>query len=50
MNEIIVDKKDIHDKIFWNHFKYYNPSFLAKDLIRATPAKNEELVNNVKID
>ena len=28
-------------------FKYQNPSFLAKDLIRATQAKNEQLVNNV---
>ena len=30
-----------------NYFKYQNPSFLAKDLIRATQAKNEQLVNNV---
>ena len=27
--------------------KYHNPSFLAKDLIRAKQAKNEQLVNNV---
>ena len=44
MNEIIVDEKDINDEIFWNYFKYQNPSFLAKDLIRA---KNEQLVNNI---
>ena len=47
MNEIIANKKDINDEIFWNYFKYQNPSFLAKDLIRATQAKNEQLVNNV---
>ena len=28
--------------------KYQNPSFLAKDLFRATQAKNEQLLNNVK--
>ena len=27
--------------------KYHNPSFLAKDLIRATQAKNGQLVINV---
>ena len=49
MNEIIADGKDINDEIFWNYFKYQNPSFLPKDLIRATQAKNEQLVNNGKI-
>ena len=44
MNEIIADEKDINDEIFQNYFKYQNPSFLAKDLIRA---KNEKLVNIV---
>ena len=44
MNEIIADEKDINDQIFQNYFKYQNPSFLAKDLIRA---KNEKLVNIV---
>ena len=33
--------------MFWNFFKHPNSSFLAKDLIRATQAKNEILVNNV---
>ena len=33
--------------MFWNCFKHPNSSFLAKDLIRATQAKNEKLVNNV---
>ena len=27
MNDITADKKDINDKIFWNYFKYQNPSF-----------------------
>ena len=39
MNEIIADEKDINDEIFWNYFKYQNPSFLAKDLIRAKLSK-----------
>ena len=47
MNEIIADEKDINDEIFWNYFKYQNPSFLAKNLIRAKQAKNEQLVNNI---
>ena len=46
MNEIIANKKDINDEIFWNYFNYQNPSLLAKDLTRATQAKNEQLVNN----
>ena len=40
-------KKNINDKKFWNYFKYQNPSFLSKDLTRATHAKNEHLVNNI---
>ena len=40
-------KKDINDEIFSNYFKYQNPSLLARDLIKATQAKNEQLVNNV---
>ena len=47
MNEIIANEKDANDEIFWNTFKYQNPSFLAKNLIRATQAENEQLVNNV---
>ena len=34
-------------EIFWNYSKYQNLQFLAKDLIRATQGKNEQLVNNV---
>ena len=40
MNEIIANEKDINDEIFWNYLKYQSPSLLAKDLIRATQAKN----------
>ena len=29
MNEIVANKKDINDEIFWNCFKYQNPSFLV---------------------
>ena len=45
-NEIIANKKDINEEIIWNYFKYQNPPFPAKYLIRATQAKNETLVNN----
>ena len=47
MIEIIADEKDIDDEIFWNYFRYQNPSFLAKDLIRVKQDKNEQLVNNI---
>ena len=47
MNEIIANKKDINDEMFSNYLKYENPSSLAKDLIRVTQAKSEQLVNNV---
>ena len=43
---MIAEEKDTNDEIFWNYFKYQNPSILAKDLIRATQAKNQQLVNN----
>ena len=33
--------------MFWYYFKYQNPSFLAKDLIRAKQAKNGQLLNNI---
>ena len=47
MNEITANKKDKNDETFWNCFKYQNPLFLAKDLIRTTQAKNKQLVCNV---
>ena len=47
MNETISDEKDITNEIFWICFEYLNPSFCAKDLIRAKQAKNEQLVNNI---
>ena len=47
MIKIIADEKDINDEIFWYYFKYQNLSFLAKDLIRATQAKHEQIGNNV---
>ena len=53
MNETIANEKDINEEIFWNYFKYQNPSFLAKDLITAMQPKNERLVkyfNNGLID
>ena len=47
MNEIIANEKDITGEKFWNYFKYQNSSFLAKDLIKVTQAKTEQLVNNI---
>ena len=47
MNEIIDDKKDTNNDIFWKYFQYQNPLFLAKDLIKANHAKNEQLVTNI---
>ena len=44
MNDTIANEKDINEEIFWNYFKYQNASFLAKDLIRATQARNVGLV------
>ena len=46
-NGITAEKKDIHDEIFWNYFKYQNSLFLANDLIRAKEAKNEQIVNSI---
>ena len=52
MNQIVDNEKDINDEMindetFLSYFKYQNPSFLAKDLIRATQDKNQQLVNNL---
>ena len=49
MNEIIANEKDVDNEVFLNYFKYQNPSFLAKDLIRAMQAKSEQLVNDVNL-
>ena len=42
VHKIIADGKDINHEIFWNYFQYQNPPSLAKDLIRAKEAKNEQ--------
>ena len=48
INEIRADEKDISDdEIFRNYFRYHNPLFFAKDVLRAKQAKNEQLVNNI---
>ena len=46
MTEIIAGEKYINEKLL-NCFKYQDSLFLAKDLIKATQAQNEHLVNNV---
>ena len=45
MNEITDNEKVINDKIILDYFKYQNPSFLAKALIRAMEAKNWKFVS-----
>ena len=45
MNEITDNEKDINDKIILDYFKYQNPSFLAKALIRAMEATNWKFVS-----
>ena len=42
MNKIIADEKDIYDEIF----KYWNPSFLAKDNLELSKLKmnNQEII------
>ena len=47
MNEIIANEKDINDEIFLHYFRYQNPLLLAKDLITAMQAKNDQLVSNI---
>ena len=46
----IANKKDINDEIFRIYFKCQILSCLTKDLLQVTLAKNEQLVNNVKMD
>ena len=47
MNEIIVVKKHISNKIFLDYFTYQNPLLSVKDLIGTKEDKNEKLVNNI---
>ena len=47
MNEIIADKKDVNNEIFFNQFKYQNPLFLLKDSITGKQGKNEKIVINI---
>ena len=43
--EIRNDKENINSGIFREYFRYQNPSFLAKDLLKANQIKNHEIVN-----
>ena len=43
--EIRNDKENINSGIFREYFRYQNPSFLAKDLLKANQIKNPEIVN-----
>ena len=45
MNEIEQDEKHITNEIFKQYLGYQNPSFLAKNLIQANQAKNNQIVN-----
>ena len=43
--EIWNDKVNINSGIFREYFRYQNPSFLAKDLLKANQIKNPEILN-----
>ena len=47
INETVANEKDANHETFRNYFKYQNPSFLEKDLIKTTQAKDDQVVNNV---
>ena len=47
MNKMITDEKAINGEIFCNYFDYHSPSFLAKDLLKAKQAKNQQLLNHI---
>ena len=40
-------RKTVNNDIFKKYFGYQNPSFLAKDLYKANPDKNKQIVNQV---
>ena len=58
MNKIVnhekdVNKKIVNNEIFMDHFRYFNTSFLEKDLYEPNQAKNKELaswLNDSSID
>ena len=50
MNKIVnhekdVNKKIVNNEIFMDHFRYFNTSFLEKDLYEPNQAKNKELAS-----
>ena len=45
LNEIRNDEENINDKIFIKYFGYQNPSFLAKNLVKANEFKNNQMEN-----
>ena len=45
VNEIGHDENHITNEIFKQYFGYQNPSFLAKNLLQANQAKNNQIVN-----
>ena len=47
MNEIINDEENINHEIFREYITYQNPSFVAKELLKANDIKNNEIVNQV---
>ena len=40
-------RKTVNNDIFKKYFWYQNPSFLAKNLYKANPDKNKQIVNQV---
>ena len=42
---VINDEKDMNDEIFKEYLKYQNPSFFAKNLLKANRSKNKQIIN-----
>ena len=45
MNEIKNDEEGINNEIFREYFGCHNTSFLAKNLLKLNPIKNNQIVN-----
>ena len=44
INEIMNDEKSISKEIFNDYFRYRNPSFLAKDLIKTVQSESKQIL------
>ena len=42
-NEIANEEKNVCSEVFIDYYRYYNPSFLTKDLFKAKKVKTEKI-------